>query len=168
MQIWVDADACPTPVKEILFRAAMRRELKLTLVANHFLRTPRSPWIRALTVETGFDVADARIAASIEPGDLVVTSDIPLASRVVEAGAVALNPRGTFYTQENIRDHLARRNLMEQLRSTGTVTGGPAALDRGHLSAFANALDRYLTRQLARTTAQRIEPSDGGNDDPSQ
>jgi uncharacterized protein YaiI (UPF0178 family) len=147
MQIWVDADACPGPIKEILFRAADRRQLRLVLVANHFVRVPKSPFIRSLTVETGFDVADAKIAASVQPGDLVITGDIPLASRIVDAGAVALNPRGTFYTRENIRDHLARRNLMEELRSSGAVTGGPAALDRTHLADFANALDRYLTRK---------------------
>lgn len=170
MQIWVDADACPGPIKDILFRAAERRRIPLTLVANHFVRVPKSPFIRSLTVETGFDVADGRIAASVQAGDLVITGDIPLASRVVDAGGVALNPRGTFYTRDNIRDHLARRNLMEELRSIGTVTGGPSALSRVHLQEFANALDRYLTRQASAGAARPADrPTDpGGEDDPSK
>jgi uncharacterized protein YaiI (UPF0178 family) len=170
MHIWVDADACPGPIKEILFRAADRRGIHLTLVANHFLRVPKSPFIRSLTVESGFDVADGRIASSVQPGDLVITGDIPLASQVVEAGCAALNPRGTFYTAENIRQHLARRNFMEELRSTGTVTGGPSALDRTHLQTFANALDRYLTRQAGAAPHGRThsDGDSGGDNGPSQ
>jgi hypothetical protein len=149
MQIWVDADACPVAIKEILFRAAERRRVALTLVANQFVRVPKSPSIRTLQVESGFDVADNRIVERVAAGDLVITADIPLADLVVARGATALNPRGTLYTRENIREHLARRNFMEQLRSAGTATGGPPALDRGDLAAFANALDRYLTRHAA-------------------
>ena len=154
MRIWVDADACPVAIKEILFRAAARRRVPVTLVANQFMRVPKSPYIRALQVESGFDVADTRIVDSVASDDLVVTADIPLADRVVERGAVALNPRGMLYTRENIREHLARRNFMDELRSAGTVTGGPATLDRSDLNAFANALDRYLTRHLVRETPE--------------
>lgn len=148
MQIWVDADACPGPIKEILFRAAIRRDVALTLVANHALRVPPSPRIRALQVASGFDVADRFIAERLEPGDLVITGDIPLAADVVERGATALNPRGTLYTAENIREHLARRNFMEGLRSAGEISGGPAALGKADVQDFANALDRFLTRAL--------------------
>jgi len=115
-------------------------------VANHALSIPKSPRIRALQVEQGFDVADRLIAERLAAGDLVVTADIPLAAQAVELGAEALNPRGTLYTPENIRDHLARRNVMEELRSTGQITGGPAALGKADVQAFANALDRFLTR----------------------
>ncbi len=146
MHVWVDADACPGPVKEILFRAAERLGVETTLVANHWMSVPNSKFIRLLQVEAGFDVADDRIAESAEPGDLVITGDIPLAARVVEGGAVALNPRGTLYEKESIREHLSRRDFMEELRSTGTVTGGPSPLGKGHIQTFANALDRYLTR----------------------
>jgi uncharacterized protein YaiI (UPF0178 family) len=150
MQIWVDADACPGPIKEILFRASTRRDVMLTLVANHSLRVPASSRIRALQVESGFDVADRFIAEHLEPGDLVITGDIPLAADVVERGATALNPRGTLYTAENIREHLARRNFMEEMRSAGELSGGPAALGKADVQEFANALDRFLTRALNR------------------
>lgn len=146
MQIWVDADACPGPIKEILFRAADKRRVQLTLVANHPMRVQKSPFIRLLQVEQGFDKADAFIAARVEAGDLVITADIPLAADVVDAGGAALNPRGTLYTEENIREHLARRNFMEELRSTGQISGGPAALGKADVQKFANALDRFLTR----------------------
>lgn len=152
VRIWVDADACPGPIKEILFRAAERRQVQLTLVANHFMRAPRSPWVRVLQVESGFDVADTKIVTSLRPGDLVITGDIPLAARVVEADAVALNPRGTFYTRDNIKDHLSRRNLLDELRATGAISGGPSALSRTHLQDFANALDRYLTKAQRRVS----------------
>ncbi len=148
MNIWVDADACPGAVKEILFRAATRRQVALTLVANHGMRVPKSPFIRALQVEQGFDVADKFIAQRLEAGDLVVTADIPLASEAVERGAQALNPRGTLYNRENIREHLARRDLMDELRSTGQISGGPAALGKSDVREFANALDRWLTKAL--------------------
>ena len=155
MRVWVDADACPGPIKEILFRAAERAGVETILVANQFIRVPKSKHIRAVQVEMGFDVADNRIADSATAGDLVITGDIPLAARVIEAGAEALNPRGTFYSRENIRDHLARRDLMDELRSTGTITGGPAPLGKGHIQAFANGLDRYLTRHTARGPKQK-------------
>jgi uncharacterized protein len=148
VRIWVDADACPGPIKEILFRAAIRRRIELTLVANHFLRVPKSPFVRCMQVEAGFDVADKKIAASVGAGDLVVTADVPLASAVVDEGATALNPRGQLYTRENVKELLARRNLMDELRGAGTITGGgPPALDARNLQDFANALDRYLTRR---------------------
>ena len=121
MRIWVDADACPNPIKEIVFRAAYRLRLETTLVANHPLRTPPSLYIKSLQVEQGFDVADARILQLLSAGDLVITADIPLASEVIKANARALNPRGTLYTAENISEHLARRNLMDQLRSAQPI-----------------------------------------------
>jgi uncharacterized protein YaiI (UPF0178 family) len=149
VQIWVDADACPVPVKEILFRAADKRGFDVVLVANHFMRIPKSPHVRLLQVAHGFDVADRYIVEQIAKDDLVITADIPLAADVVENGGAALNPRGTFYTPENIKDHLARRNLMDELRSTGVISGGPAAFGKSDIQAFANALDRYLTRHSA-------------------
>ena len=143
--IWVDADACPGAIKEILFRAAEKRAVELTLVANHAMRVPKAANVRLLIVEQGFDVADNFIAQRADAGDLVITADIPLAAEIVEKSAVGLNPRGTLYTRENIREHLARRNFMEELRSTGEQLGGPAALSKTDLQNFANALDRYLT-----------------------
>lgn len=145
MVVWVDADACPGPIKEILFRAAERVEVETVFVANHAVRTPKSRFIRGVHVAAGFDVADGRIVDGVATGDLVVTADVPLAARVVAAGAVALNPRGTLYTSNNIGDHLAQRNLLDELRSAGVVRGGPAALGRAEIQAFAGALDRYLT-----------------------
>ena len=147
MQIWVDADACPKVVKEILFRASERTGIALVLVANKLLRTPPSPHIRALQVPGGFDVADRKIAEAMQPGDLVVTADIPLAAEVIEKGGHALNPRGEFYTPENIRERLAMRDLMDQLRGSGVETGGPPALNQADRQAFANQLDRFLARQ---------------------
>jgi uncharacterized protein YaiI (UPF0178 family) len=146
MRIWIDADACPGPVKEILFRAADRMRVESVLVANHCLKVPRSPFIKTIQVKPGFNVADARIIDDVEPGDLVITADIPLAAEVVAASATALNPRGTLYTEESIQEHLARRNFMDEMRSAGAITGGPPALSKVHLQAFANQLDRYLTR----------------------
>jgi uncharacterized protein len=143
--VWVDADACPGPIKEILFRAAVRVEIQTVFVANHALRTPKSRFIRCVQVAAGFDVADTRIVDSVAAGDLVVTADVPLAARVVAAGGVALNPRGTLYTSNNIGDHLAQRNLMDELRSAGMVSGGPAAPGRAELQAFAAELDKFLT-----------------------
>lgn len=144
MQIWVDADACPKVIKDILFRAAVRRRIPLILVANGPLRTPPSPYIRTRQVPAGFDVADNHIVAQVQAGDLVVTADIPLAAAVIERAAHALNPRGELYTTENIRERLALRNLMDQLRSTGVHTGGPPALDLTDRQAFANRLDAFL------------------------
>jgi uncharacterized protein len=149
MVVWVDADACPTQTKEILFRAAERVRVRIVLVANHALRVPRSEFIEARQVERGFDVADARILAALSPGDLVVTADVPLAARVVDAKAFALNPRGTLYTPDNVRDHLARRNFMDSLRSVGELTRGPPALNKADIQAFANELDKFLTHRRA-------------------
>ena len=147
MNIWVDADACPNVIKEILFRAAERVQVPLTLVANHAIRVPRSPWIRSLQVSQGFDVADDTIAAAIAPGDLVITGDIPLAAQVIEKGAQALSPRGQLFTQDNIRQRLTMRDFMEEMRSSGMVTDGPPALGAADRQAFANQLDRLLARR---------------------
>lgn len=147
MQIWVDADACPNAVKEILFRAAQRVGCPLTLVANQALRTPPSPLVKTVRVASGFDVADDYIAERVRPGDLVITADIPLAAAVIERGAHALNPRGERYTVDNIHPLLAMRDLMDQLRGAGEITGGPPALGQGERRAFANELDRFLARQ---------------------
>lgn len=146
MKIWVDADACPGVIKEILFRAAERTKIAITLVANQLLRVPPSPYIRALQVPQGFDVADQRIAQEVEPGDLVITADIPLASLVIERGGFALNPRGEFYTPDNIRERLTMRNFMEELRGSGMEIGGPSAFSQSDRQAFAAALDRFLAR----------------------
>jgi uncharacterized protein YaiI (UPF0178 family) len=146
MQIWVDADACPNVIKDILFRAATRARVSLTLVANQLLRTPPSPYIKAIQVPSGFDVADSKIVQQLQSGDLVVTADIPLAALVIEKGGHALNPRGEFYTTENIRERLAMRNFMDELRNTGVNTGGPAMLSLSDRQAFANQLDRFLTK----------------------
>ncbi len=146
MQIWVDADACPKVIKEILFRAAERRQIPLTLVANRLLYCPPSKVIRALQVPAGFDVADNKIVELTEPGDLVVTADIPLAAEVIAKGGRALNPRGELYTEDTIRERLAMRDFMDALRSSGVETGGPAALSQGDRQAFANQLDRLLAK----------------------
>lgn len=148
MQIYVDADACPRPVREVILRAAQRTETMATFIANHHVPLPRSRWVQSRQVEAGFDVADRRIMELIEVGDLVITQDIPLAAEVVARGAVALNPRGTTYTRENVQAHLARRNFMEELRSGGIETRGPEAFDKATLARFANALDRFLARAL--------------------
>jgi uncharacterized protein YaiI (UPF0178 family) len=147
VQIWVDADACPQVIKEILFRAARRAQVVTTLVANTPLRTPTSPFIRSLRVPKGFDVADHRIVHELQAGDLVITADIPLAAEVIVRGGHALDPRGDLYTEDNVRDRLAVRNLMQELRSTGAVVGGPAPLDHGDRQRFANHLDRFLTQR---------------------
>ena len=146
MQIWVDADACPNIIKEILFRAADRVGISLTLVANKPLRIPSSPHIRTLQVPAGADVADNKIAAEMEPGDLVITADIPLAADVLQRGGVALDPRGGQYTRDNIEESLTMRKFMEELRSGGIDTGGPPRLSQSDRQAFANQLDRILTR----------------------
>ena len=146
MRIWVDADACPKVIKEILFRAAERRKIPLTLVANKLLYCPPSKVIRAMQVPAGFDVADNKIVQMTEPGDLVVTADIPLAAEVIGKGGHALNPRGELYTRDTIRERLTMRDFMDVLRSSGVETGGPAALSQGDRQAFANQLDRFLAR----------------------
>jgi uncharacterized protein len=150
MVVWVDADACPVQIKEILFRAAERAQIRTVLVANHALRVPKSRFIEAKQVQAGFDVADARIVAALGAGDLVVTADVPLAAQVVAAKAFALNPRGTLYTPDNVKDHLARRDFMEALRSSGERTRGPAPLDKTDVQAFANELDKFLMRARTR------------------
>jgi uncharacterized protein len=147
MQIWVDADACPAVIKDILYRAAERAKIRMTLVANKFLRTPPSPWIRALQVPRGFDVADSHIVRELAAGDLVITADIPLAADVIAKGGHALNPRGEFYTPDSIEERLALRNYLDELRGSGVQTGGPAALDQADRKRFADQLDRFLARQ---------------------
>lgn len=150
MHIWVDADACPLVIKEILFRAAERTRVPLTLVANQPLRTPRSPYIEAIQVQPGFDVADSRIVQEVVAGDLVVTADIPLAAAVIDKGGHALNPRGELYTRDTIGERLSLRNFMDELRGSGVTTGGPAPLGPRDRQAFANELDRFLRRQMGR------------------
>ena len=145
MHIWVDADACPGAVKEILFRAAERVGVPLTLVANQPLRAPPSPLIRSVQVARGFDAADGYIVQHLEPGDLVITADIPLAADAIAKGAHAIDPRGDRYTPDNIRERLVMRDFMEQMRSTGQATGGPPPFGPSERQAFANALDRLLT-----------------------
>ncbi|MGM0553514.1 MAG: YaiI/YqxD family protein [Pseudomonadota bacterium] len=147
MTIWVDADACPAVVKEILFRAAKRTGTPLTLVANQPMRTPPSRLITSIQVGSGFDVADNEIVRRMEPGDLVITADIPLAGEVIDQGGQALNPRGELYTRDNIRERLGMRDFMETLRASGVDTGGPAALGPRDRQAFGNALDRWLAQQ---------------------
>jgi len=147
MKIWVDADACPVVIKEILFRAAERTQTQLTLVANQYITTPKSRFISSIQVSSGFDVADNEIVKRLEPGDLVITGDIPLASDVIDKGSHALNPRGEMYTVDNIRARLNMRDFMETLRASGIDTGGPAALNQGDRQAFANQLDRFLTQR---------------------
>lgn len=145
MKIWVDADACPVAIKEILYRAANRTEIELTLIANQMLRVPPSPWIKALQVPSGFDVADRRIAQEVAAGDLVVTADVPLAAQVIAKGAVVIDPRGELLDKGNIQERLSMRNFMETLRNTGVETGGPASLSAADRQAFANQLDRLLS-----------------------
>lgn len=144
MTIWVDADACPTLIKDILFRAAERTQIPLVLIANQGVHVPPSRYIRAIRVKRGFDVADNEIVRRLIPGDLVVTSDIPLADEVIQAGGQALNPRGERYTKENIRARLNMRDFMETLRASGIHTGGPTPLTQSDRQAFARQLDTYL------------------------
>ena len=145
-RIWVDADACPVAIKEILFRAAEREQVQVTLVANQFLRTPPSRFVRAVQVPGGFDVADAEIANRVAPGDLVVTQDIPLAALLVPKGIAVLDPRGEEHTPDTIGERLSVRDFMDQARMAGAVTGGPRPYDARAKQAFAAALDRVLTR----------------------
>ena len=146
MKIWVDADACPVVIKEILFRAAERTATELTLVANHALRIPPSKLISTLQVPAGFDVADNEIVKRAAAGDLVITADIPLAAEIIEMGAHALNPRGELYTTENIKARLNMRDFMDTLRGSGIQTGGPKEFSQSDRQAFANALDRLLAK----------------------
>lgn len=146
MQIWVDADACPGVIKDILFRAAERAQIHLTLVANKLLQTPPSRFIKAIQVPAGFDVADKKIVEVMQRGDLVITADIPLAADVIELGGHALNPRGEFYTRDNIQEFLSMRNFMDELRGSGVTTGGPSSFAQSDRQAFANQLDRFLAK----------------------
>ena len=149
MHIWVDADACPVVIKEILFRAAERAKIPAVFVANKLLRVPPSPYLRAMQVDKGFDVADNAIVAALAVGDLVITADIPLAAQVIEKGGHALNPRGEFYSPENIKERLAMRDFMESLRASGVETQGPSAMQSSDRHTFAAQLDQFLAK-LAR------------------
>ncbi len=146
MKIWVDADACPVVIKEILFKAAERTGMQLTLVANQPVRTPPSRYIRMLQVTPGFDVADNEIVKRLSEGDLVITSDIPLAADVIEKGAYALSPRGELYSADSIGARLNMRDFMDTMRASGVVTGGPPALSRSDRKSFANHLDKLLAK----------------------
>ena len=146
IRIWVDADACPVVIKEILYRAAQRTGIETTFVANSFLKIPKSPHLKFRKVGAGFDVADVVIGKSVAAGDLVTTADIPLAAEVIEQGGYALNPRGELYTQENIRSILNMRDFMDTLRSSGVQTGGPPPLGASERKAFADNLDRFLSK----------------------
>lgn len=146
MKIWVDADACPAVIKDILFKAAIRTEIQLTLVANHAMRISPSPYIQFLHVTAGFDVADNEIVKRLTAGDLVITSDIPLAAEVIEKGGHTLTPRGERYTADDIKARLTMRDFMDSLRSSGIDTGGPPALSQSDRSAFANQLDKLLVK----------------------
>jgi uncharacterized protein YaiI (UPF0178 family) len=146
MKIWVDADACPNVIKEIIFRAAERTSTHVVLVANTQLRIPASGFVSTIQVPAGFDIADNRIVKEMSADDLVVTADIPLADAVVQKGGIALNPRGELYTEENIKDRLATRNILQEMRDLGTITGGPKTLGLKERQAFANQLDRLLQK----------------------
>jgi uncharacterized protein YaiI (UPF0178 family) len=150
MKIWVDADACPVVVKDILFRAADRAKIEVTLVANHYLKTPPSKFINFVQVSSGFDVADDEIVKRADPKDLVITADIPLAAEVVEKGCTALNPRGELYTTQNIKQKLNMRDFMDTLRSSGIQTGGVPPISQNDRQAFANNLDKWLAVNQAK------------------
>jgi uncharacterized protein YaiI (UPF0178 family) len=147
MHLWVDADACPKAIKDIIFRAANRTKIHTTLVANSFLSYPPSPYIHSVKVEKGFDSADNYIVTQVNPNDLVITADIPLAAEIIEKQAFALNPRGELYTINNVKQRLAIRDMNEQLRATGERLGGPSELNDKDKMNFANALDRYLAKK---------------------
>jgi uncharacterized protein len=146
VQIWVDADACPQVIKEILYRAADRAQVVTTLIANMPLRTPPSPFVKTVRVPKGFDVADHYIVQHLQPGDLVITADIPLAAEVIKGGGHALDPRGDRYSEDNVNERLAMRNLLQDLRATGEMIGGPAPFGSSDRQRFANQLDRFLTQ----------------------
>jgi len=146
VKIWVDADACPVVIKEILFRAATRTQVELTLIANHAMRVPKAPNIKSIQVPAGFDVADHEIVRRCSAGDLVITSDIPLADEVITLGASALSPRGEAFSKANIKQRLNVRDFMETMRSSGVHTGGPPPLGQQEKQMFANALDRWLVK----------------------
>ena len=157
MKIWVDADACPVVIKEILYRAADRTGILVTLVANKTLRIPRSDHIAILQVDYGFDVADNEIVKRLNSGDLVITADIPLADRVIGKGATVLDPRGTLLTEANIKERLATRDLLDELRSAELVGGGPSAFGARDTQAFANELNRFLQANPTGSAAQAVE-----------
>ncbi len=146
MKIWIDADACPVVVREILYKASERKGVELALVANRTMKIPRSSLISFLLVGAGADVADNKIVELVEPGDLVITADIPLAAKIIDENAFALNPRGELYTAENVKDRLSIRDFMDDLRASGIDTGGPPAMSRNDRQAFANQLDKFLTK----------------------
>lgn len=148
MKIWVDADACPVVIKDILFRAANRKKVDTIFIANQFIRTPPSKYIRSIQVSAGFDVADDEIVKLLEPYDLVITSDIPLAAEVIEKGGQALSARGELFTTENIKARLNIRDFMDTMRASGEQSGGPPPLNQSDRQAFANHLDRILTANL--------------------
>jgi uncharacterized protein YaiI (UPF0178 family) len=149
MKIWVDADACPGVIKEILFKASRRTRVPMTLVANHAMPVPPLEWINLLQVQSGFDVADNEIVRRLETGDLVITGDIPLAAEVIAAGGHALSPRGERFTTENIKQRLGMRDFMDSLRSSGVDTGGPSAMNMTDRREFANQLDRFLQKHVS-------------------
>lgn len=151
MKIWVDADACPVVIKNILFKAAERTGVQLTLVANQVMNIPSSHCIKMIRVASGFDVADKEIVKRISVGDLVITGDIPLAAEVIEKGGHALNPRGTMYSEDNIKECLTMRDLKDSLRASGIDTGGPPALSQRNRNDFANHLNRLLTQSAGNT-----------------
>jgi len=157
MKIWIDADACPAVIKEILFRAAERTQTPVTLVANHSMRVPPSRYVNLLQVTQGFDVADAEIVKRLDVGDLVITADIPLAAEVLEKGGKALSPRGELYSTDDIKARLTMRDFMDTLRSSGIDTGGPPALSQSDRQAFANHLDTILSR-VAKCATEANEP----------
>ncbi|TVS17103.1 MAG: YaiI/YqxD family protein [Planctomycetaceae bacterium] len=152
MQIWVDADACPGEIKELLYRAAKRTQTKVTLIANQALRTPRSEFVDSIVVPSGMNVADRHIVELVRPGDLVITADIPLAAQVVAKGGQALDPRGELYTDANVGERLAVRNLFDELRGGGQIGGGPSSFTVKDRQAFANQIDRWLTSAKRGTT----------------
>jgi uncharacterized protein YaiI (UPF0178 family) len=148
VKIWIDADACPVVIKEILFKAAVRTGIELTLVANQTISVPKSANITFVRVGSGFDVADNEIVKRLEKGDLVITGDIPLAAEVIEKGGHALNPRGDLYTENNIKARLTMRNFMDTLRSSGIDTGGPPTFNKADRKSFADQLDKFLNKEM--------------------
>ena len=152
MKIWVDADACPVVIKDILFKAADRVGILVTLIANKSMQIPSSPNIKFVLVSSGLDVADNEIVKKLDTGDLVITADIPLAAEAIEKGGIALNPRGELYTTDNIKARLSMRDFMYTLRSSGVQTGGPSALNKNDRQTFANNLDKLLTKYIKKLT----------------
>lgn len=160
MQIWIDADACPRVIRDIILRACARREIVVTLVANQALRVPPSPFVRTMHVSAGADAADDRIVERLSAGDLVITADIPLAARVLARGAHALDPRGQAFDPGSIAERLAMRELLDTLRGAGVETGGPPPLDARDRQNFGNALDRFLARHAPRPAPLRSPAPD--------